>query len=85
MNGSLTSAYEQFITALMSITAELKNLRIRKGVSQTGVALAIGCDQSTVSLWEQDKVTPSGMARKSLEAFLEKLREMPDAEKASAA
>lgn len=62
----------------MTLTAELKNLRIKKGISQAGVALAIGCDQSTVSLWEQEKVTPSGMARKSLEAFIAKLRKMPD-------
>ncbi len=67
----------------MSLTAELKTLRVRKGISQAGVALAIGCDQSTVSLWEQGKIAPSGMAQKGLEVFLAKLRDMPDVENAA--
>jgi len=70
----------------MDLIAELKQLREKKGVSQATVAEAVGYDQSAVSHWEQGKASPSGSARILLQAFMARMREMPDTpEKASAA
>lgn len=67
----------------MDLIDELKSLRAKKGVSQSTVAEAIGCNQGAVSHWERGEAKPSGSARKSLEAFVEQMRSMPDAEKAA--
>lgn len=67
----------------MDLVDELIELRASKGVSQTAVAQATGCDQSAVSLWEQKKTKPSGSARILLERYVKQLRKMAD--KASAA
>ncbi len=67
----------------MDLIEELKLLREKKGVSQTAVADAIGCNQGAVSHWERGVAAPSGLARKSLEKFVAKLRKLPDVENAA--
>lgn len=69
----------------MDLIAELKQLREKKGVSQARVAEAVGCDQTAVSHWENGNAAPSGSARILLQGFIARMREMPDAQKASAA
>lgn len=60
----------------MDLAAKLKKLRKAKGLSQTDVAVAIGVDQSAVSLWEKGK-TPSGPARILLDRFIDEKQREP--------
>lgn len=70
MRRSLTRAYEFVIECVMDLSADFRNWRDDRGISQAAVATACGVDQSTVSLWETGRNGPSGSARILLDRFI---------------
>lgn len=58
---------------------KLRDARNAQHLSQTAVAEKIGTNQTTISLWEKDKGTPSADQRRKLELLLGKFERVTDA------
>lgn len=52
-----------------TLGARLKMLRILRGMTQAEVSQALNTDQTVISLWERNKVRPSGAALAGVAAF----------------
>ena len=56
----------------MSISSEIKDIRIKCLLNQTEFADAIGVSFSTVNRWENEKAIPNYQALKKIKDFCEK-------------
>ncbi len=56
-----------------TFAAQLRHLRTQLDLTQEALAAALGVSFATVNRWEQGHREPSPLARKQLDAFIEKM------------
>lgn len=55
----------------MDIADQIREYRIKRGITQAQLAFELGVTVSTISNWEKDRSSPSPMAREKIKTWIQ--------------